>query len=131
MPEGRDVSAKALAVLTEIAAALERLSAAGEDWTIFINKMALSQTERQEIRDCLGQGAVGIKLENTDEPAEWLESGTSGVWYGVFYDQSRNPTLETIEVAWFPRVAAAQPEDLKQGLANLTGRLADFERGGI
>ncbi|MDR3591496.1 MAG: hydrogenase expression/formation C-terminal domain-containing protein [Negativicutes bacterium] len=131
MPESEATfSAKARAVLAEIAAAVERLRMSGERWVIFINRMALSQEERQMIRDFLGEGSVRIQLENTAEPTEWLESGVSGVWYGVFYDQSKNPLLETIEVALFPQVAAVQPEDLGLGLIDLKRRLAETEESG-
>jgi hypothetical protein len=121
------LSAQARAVLGEIAAALERLSDTGEGRVIFINRMALSQDDRQAIRDILGEGSVRINIENTAEPAEWLESGVSGVWYGVFYNQSRNPLLETIEVAFFPQVAAVQPEDLRQGITDLSRQLAEVD----
>jgi hypothetical protein len=119
-------SEKTKAVLAEIAAALERYAADGEGWTIYINKMGLAQDERQAIRDCLGQGGVRINIENSAEPAEWLESGVAGVWYGVFYDQSRRPLLETIEVGGFPAIAAAQPEDVADGLSALRQRLAEL-----
>ena len=115
-------------MLAEIAAALERLQVAGEIATVFINRMALSQEERQTIRDFLGEGSISITLGNSDEPAEWLESGFSGVWYGVFYDQAGNPMLETIEVAHFPQVAAAQAEDIIQGITALKQRLADADK---
>ncbi len=117
---------KAKAVLAEIAAAVERFLAGGESWTIYINKMGLTQDERQAIRECLGQGGVRIAIENSTEPAEWLESGVAGVWYGVFYDQARRPLLETIEVGAFPAIAAAQPEDTQDGLAALRERLAEL-----
>ena len=111
------------AVLVEISEALQRFSKTGETWSIFTNKMSLSPEERQEIRDFLGLGSVTIKLSGSDEPAEWLESGTAGIWYGVFYDQSNNPILETIEIGKFPQVPAAQIEDVKGNLAILKERL--------
>lgn len=121
----KDISANAKAVVAEIAAAVERFVASGEGWTIYIDKMGLSQDDRQAVRDLLGEGGLRISLENSDEPAEWLESGVSGVWYGVFYDQSRQrPLLETIEVGAFPAVAAAQPEDMAAGLEGLKRLLA-------
>lgn len=120
------IPGNARAVLAEIAGALDRFQQSGEEWTVFINKMGLSQHDRQAIRDVLGQGGIRINLENSAEPAEWLESGIPGVWYGVFYDQSRNPVLETIEVVSFPRVAAAQPEDIIQGIDVLRQRLAEL-----
>jgi len=119
----QELSAKAKAVLAEIAAALERLADSGETWTIFSDKMALDEADREAIRDCLGQGSIRIRLENTSEPAEWLESGISGVWYGVFYNQSGSPLVETIEVALFPQVAAVQREDLLQGAKALNRRM--------
>jgi hypothetical protein len=111
-------SPQAKAVLAELAAALERLLTLGETWTIFIDKMALTRPDREAIREFLGQGSIRIKMENTAEPAEWLESGVSGVWYGVVFNQSNSPILETIEVAFFPQLAAVQTEDLKQAVAN-------------
>lgn len=111
------------AVLVEISEALQRFIAKGETWSIFTNKMSLSPEERQEIRDFLGLGSVTIKLSGSDEPAEWKESGIAGVWYGVFYDQSNNPILETIEIGAFPQVPAAQIEDVKGNLENFKGRL--------
>jgi hydrogenase-1 operon protein HyaF len=120
---------KAGAVLAEIAAAVEHYAAGGGGRTIYINKMGLTQDERQAIRDCLGQGGIRINLENSAEPAEWLESGVAGVWYGVFYDQDRRPLLETIEIGGFPVVAAAQPEDVADGLAILRERLEQITAG--
>lgn len=120
------ISDKAKAVLAEIAAALERFTATGEGWTIYIDKMGLTPDDRQAIRDNLGQGGIRINLENSAEPAEWLESGVSGVWYGVFYNRSRQPMLETLEVGAFPMVAAAQTDDVGRGLADLRQRLAEL-----
>ncbi len=120
-----DVTPRVRAVLIELAGALERLNSTNEGWTIFIDKMGLSQEERQSIRDILGQGGVRIRLEGGLEPAEWLETGISGVWYGVFYAPSERPVLETIEVGFFPQVAAAQTEDIQRGRTFLESRIAD------
>ena len=116
---------KTQAVLYEISQALAQLLKTGENRTLFIDKMSLSPQDRQEIRDTLGEGAIRIQLTNTAEPAEWLESGISGVWYGVFYDQRRNPLLETIEVAYYPPIAAAQQEDMIQGAEDLQQRIQE------
>lgn len=117
------VTANVKAVLVEISQALQSFIEKGQTWSIFTNKMSLSPEERQEIRDFLGVGSVTIKLSGSDEPAEWVESGTAGVWYGVFYDQSNNPILETIEIGRFPQVPAAQIEDVKGNLEDLKARL--------
>ncbi len=119
MNETVNVSPKAKAILYEIHGALQRFINTGEVWSIFINKMSLAPEERQEIHDFLGQGSIKIALSDSAEPAEWMESGTSGIWYGVFYDQTNNPILETIEIGKFPEVASSQVEDINRGLKTL------------
>lgn len=119
------LSPAALAVLEEISQALTNFLDHRQEWTIFSDKMALSVEERQMIRDFLGQGSIKIELNDTAEPAEWLESGTSGVWFGVFYDQNHKPVLETIEICAFPQVAGAQREDILQDRKFLAERLSD------
>jgi hydrogenase-1 operon protein HyaF len=110
-------------VLSEILAALKNLAEEGEEYTIFIDKMGLSAAERQDIRDIIGVGGVRINYDSTSQPVEWLESATSGIWFGVFYDQNRNPMMETIEICRFPQIAAAQAEDIKNGCAELSEKL--------
>jgi len=109
--------------LVEISAALERFAQTGETWSIFINKISLTDEERQGIRDFLGQGSIKINLTDSAEPAEWMESGIAGVWYGVFYDQKESPILETIEVGAFPNIASAQIEDVRVGIKQLKQQL--------
>lgn len=127
MAADTSIPANAKAVVAEVAAAVERFIAGGQGWTIYIDKMGLSPADRQAIRDLLGEGGLRISLENSAEPAEWLESGVSGVWYGVYYDRSRQrPLLETLEVGAFPAVAAAQAEDIAAGLEGLRRQLAEI-----
>jgi hypothetical protein len=119
MNETVNLSSKTKAILYEIHGALQRFINTGEIRSIFINKMSLAPEERQEIRDFLGQGSIKIILSDSAEPAEWMESGISGIWYGVFYDQANNPILETIEIGKFPQVASSQVEDINRGLKTL------------
>ena len=123
MSKELSLSPIAKAVLVEISEALQRFIDLGETVTIFINKMSLSPEERQGIRDFLGMGSIKIKLTESDEPAEWIESSTPGVWYGVFYDQIDQPILETIEIGKFPQIPSAQIEDVKIGIETLRQRL--------
>jgi len=118
-----ELSPSAKAVLFEISEALQRFATSGQGWTIFSNKMSLTPEERQVIRDFLGHGSIKIQLTDSDEPAEWMESGIPGVWYGVFYDQTHNPILETIEIGQFPQVASAQMEDVHANIQRLRQRL--------
>ena len=119
MADDNTLSPHGRTILAEISGALERLIQTGETHTIFINKMGLVQQDRETIHELLGQGGVKVKIENTDEPAEWIESGISGVWFGVFFDHAERPLLETIEIATFPIIASAQPEDMNCGVIRL------------
>ncbi len=111
------------AILFELYGALQRFAETGETWSIFINKMSLTVEERQAIRDFLGRGSITVHLSDSAEPAEWMESGVTGIWYGVFYDHTKNPILETIEIGKFPQVASSQREDVSCGLKALKLRL--------
>lgn len=123
MNQESELSLSAKAVLFEISQRLQLFVDSGQGWTIFSNKMSLTPGDRQAIRDFLGQGSITIKLTDSDEPAEWMESGISGVWYGVFYDQTHNPILETIEIGAFPQVPSVQIEDVKNSMKLLKERL--------
>lgn len=125
MSEEIELSSSARAILFEINEALQRFIESGETWSVFTNKMSLTPEDRQGIREFLGLGSVKIHLTDTAEPAEWMESGTSGVWYGVFYDKTHNPILETIEVGRFPQVPSAQLEDVRNGVEMLNKRLIE------
>jgi hypothetical protein len=128
MSETVNLSPKTKAILYEIHGALQRFINTGETWSIFINKMSLAPEERQEVRDFLGQGSIKITLSGSAEQAEWMESGTSGIWYGVFYDQTNNPILETIEIGKFPEVASSQIGDINKDLKTLKlGLVTDRE----
>lgn len=115
--EGRTVLAAA--VLREIAQAYAALLAQGQEYTLFLDKLSLGAAERQWLADFLGQGKVSIKLADGLEPAQWQETSFAGIWRGVYYNLQGHPALETLEIAWQPPLAAAQREDVRQGLAKL------------
>jgi hypothetical protein len=123
MDEEVVLAPKTKAILFELYGALQRFAETGETWSIFINKMSLVAEERQAIRDFLGRGSITIHLSDSAEPVEWMESGVTGIWYGVFYDHAKNPILETIEIGKFPQVASSQCEDVTCGLKALKLRL--------
>ena len=123
MSKEREMAPSVKAVLCEINDGLQRFVTSGETFSIFTNKMSLTPEEREEIRDFLGQGSITIKMSGSAEPAEWMESSIPGIWYGVFYDQSSNPVLETIEIGAFPLVPSAQIEDIHSSIDILRNRL--------
>jgi hypothetical protein len=121
-----NASPNALAVLHEVQNALQNLKEAGENWTIFLNKMPLTPTDRELISDMLGRGSVTVVSKGGTQPAEWVESGIAGVWLGVYYDSKGGPLLETLEIALYPTFAAAQPEDIAESITTLIARLQEI-----
>ena len=102
----------AKALLEEVRQAYAALQEHGLGQTLFLDKIPLTAEERQSILDFLGQGKVSIKLEDSMEPVQWKETGFCGIWHGVYCNLQDTPVLETIEIAWYPELAAAQREDV-------------------
>ncbi|MCX8076207.1 MAG: hydrogenase expression/formation protein [Aquificaceae bacterium] len=111
------------AILNELVHALKNLYEKGEEHIIYINKLPLSEEDRLVLLDILGEGQVKIRLGSKTHPAEWRETGISGVWIGVFYDRDSNPILETIEVCYYPSLAKAQREDIQESITRLKDRI--------
>ncbi|NPB06526.1 MAG: hydrogenase expression/formation protein [Aquificae bacterium] len=118
----------ALPILKEILAALEELYKEGKEHTIFINKLPITDEDRELLLDVLGRGQVSITYRSKTQPAEWWETSLYGVWVGVIKDRDGKVILETIEVTYFPKLAAAQPEDVKESVERLRARLEEVER---
>ncbi len=111
------------AILKEILQALKDLYEKGETHVIYINKIPITPEDRELILDVLGEGKVRITYKSETQPAEWRETGIYGVWIGVFYGRDGKPILETIEITDFPRLAAAQREDIGESVKVLEERL--------
>lgn len=124
MSEKLILTAATKAVLYEIRQALKNFEQTGEEQTLFIDKMMLSFEERQAVREFLGEGSVSIKFADRAEPAEWLESGISGIWYGVLFNAGNQPILETVEIGAFPSLAKAQLQDVRLGIEDFDQKLA-------
>ena len=115
----------ALAVLEEIYNALEAFHRTGREWLIFLNKLPLTPDDRRIIAAVLGRGEVAVTADTDMQPSRWQESGISGVWLGTMLDSAGQPALETVEIGRFPQLAAAQPQDVAGGAAELRRRLND------
>ena len=113
------------ALLMELLQALKDLHEKGEEHIIYINKLPLSEEDREVLLDILGDGQVKIKVETNTQRVEWRETGISGIWIGVFYDREDKPLLETLEVCYFPSLAKAQREDVEEGILRLKGRIEE------
>ncbi len=114
------------ALLNEILLALKDLYEKGEEHIIYTSKLPITEEDRTAILDALGQGQIKITLQAKGQRVEWRETGIYGVWIGVFFDRDDKPLLETVEIAYFPKLASAQKEDLIESIRVLEDRLKDL-----
>ena len=113
----------AVPILQEVLHALKDFLETGKEHVIYVNKMPITPEDREAILDVLGRGQVRITYSSKTQPAEWWETGIYGVWVGVFYNRDKKPVLETIEITDFPRLAAAQKEDIRESIKVLEERI--------
>ncbi len=115
----------AVPILYEIYENLKEFLKTGKRYTIYTNKIPLTEEDRQFLNKVLGEGDVKIKIDSKLQPAEWRETGISGVWIGIIYDKNKNPVLETIEITDFPELAKAQREDIEISMEKLKKVLSE------
>ncbi len=109
----------AVPILNEIYENLKEFYKTGKKYTIFTNKIPLSDEDRKFLNEILGEGEVKITINSDFQPAEWKETKIYGVWIGIIYDKNKNPMAETIEITDFPEIAKSQKEDIKDSIVEL------------
>ena len=109
----------AVPILNEIYENLKEFYKTGKKYTIFTNKIPLSDEDREFLNEILGEGDVKIEIKSDFQPAEWKETKIYGVWVGIIYDKNKNPVVETIEITDFPEIAKSQREDIKNSIKKL------------
>lgn len=113
----------ALPLLNEIQRALERLRVGGETRTINILNFPLPDDDSAWLDSVLGRGNLTVTYEGR-EHTFWQEAKVSGVWWGEYRNASGKVTLRTIEIAIFPQLAKAQPQDIDDGIRHLAKTIA-------
>ncbi len=116
----------AVPILNEIYENLKEFYETGKKYTIFTNKIPLSDEDREFLNEVLGEGQVKIKIESDFQPAELKETKIFGVWIGIIYDKNGNPMAETIEITDFPDLAKSQKEDILDSIKILEKTLKEF-----
>jgi hydrogenase-1 operon protein HyaF len=112
------------ALLTEIAAHLEKLAKNGETWMIALNSLPFAPGEYELLRQTLGQGEVSARIEAIG-PSEIIETRYSGVWWVTHYNVEGDIVADIIEIAHIPEILKSQPADIGEGLELLRAQLND------
>jgi hydrogenase-1 operon protein HyaF len=113
----------AAAVLSEVADRLERLAAdPGASETIDLHGLPLTDAERDQLRQRLGQGEVDARLEIVG-PTRITETAYAGVWWLRHADDDDRPVLEHIVVARVPALLLAHADDIADAARRLRAEL--------
>lgn len=106
------------ALLSEIAALLEKLVTHGETSAIDLKSLPFAPGEYEQLRLALGQGEVTARIEAIG-PSEIIETRYPGVWWLTHYNVEGDIVADMIEIAAIPNILQSQPEDIRAGLENL------------
>lgn len=110
------------ALLSEIAAFLEKLEETGETGMIDLNSLPFAPGEYEQLRQTLGQGEVSARIEAIG-PSEIIETRYPGVWWVTHYNVEGDIVADILEVTAVPEIIRSQPEDVIDGLARLKAQL--------
>ncbi len=119
-----------VAILAEIATALERLGRGADSTAIDLRSLPLSDADHTRLIDALGPGELRIEL-STDGSVQIRETDVHGVWWNEYRDRDGQVTAAFIEVAHVPSIVVVESDELQQGAERLrakisTGLLAPF-----
>lgn len=110
------------ALLSEIAASLEKLVKTGETGMIDLNSLPFAPGEYEQLRQALGQGEITAHIEAIG-PSEIIETRYPGVWWVTHYNVEGDIVADILEVTMFPEIIRSQPDDAIDGLARLKAQL--------
>lgn len=110
------------AILHEVLAMLENLSAFGEGGQIDLRSLPLAPGEIGELKAALGEGEVDIRLQ-LGGLTRCRETGVPGVWWLEHRDDAGATVAEFIEVAFAPEILRPGREDIRAGMRRLENRI--------
>lgn len=112
------------ALLSEIAARLERLTQEGTSSSIDLNSLPFAPGEYENLRLLLGQGEASARIEAIG-PSEIIETRYPGVWWVTHYNVEGDIIADALEIAFIPHILNSQPEDIQDGLARLRAQISE------
>lgn len=106
------------ALLTEIAALLQKLVDTGETGLIDLKSLPFAPGEYEQLRAALGQGELTAQLDAIGI-SEIVECRFPGVWWLTHYNVQGEIVADVIEITFLPEIMKSQIEDMRDGLAQL------------
>ncbi|MCU0840818.1 MAG: hydrogenase expression/formation protein [Thiobacillaceae bacterium] len=112
------MSGNAPAVLREIGELLHRLAEEGVGGAIDLRSLPFLPGDRVWLEERLGCGEVEISLQ-AGGLSTFSETRFPGVWWVVHRNPQGAVVSEQVEVTRVPDIIVADPNDVRNGLANL------------
>jgi hydrogenase-1 operon protein HyaF len=120
---GEQLTCNVEPLLHEIRHGLARLLENEAPTVIDLRGIPLAPGEEERIISELGSGEVQAHMSALG-PSEIRETRFPGVWLVTHYNSDNEVIGKFIEVCDIPQILKAQAEDIRDGLARLTARLA-------
>ncbi len=108
----------ALAILNEVADAMERLVRDGETALIDLQGLPLSPSDFELLRETLAAGEVNARID-ANGPTEVRETIYPGVWWITHHNVDGGIVADLLEVCLVPEVLKSHPDDVRDALAQL------------
>ena len=112
----------ALSVIAEIGRMLEALSESGQAGSIDLRSLPLSDADRAQLEEALGQGEVRAELELAGNSEVW-ETRYPGVWWIRHRGAGDKIATEEISVCAVPEILITHPVDIKAAAGRLREEL--------
>jgi hydrogenase-1 operon protein HyaF len=113
-----DPTGNALAILNEVADAMERLVRDGETALIDLQGLPLSPSDFELLRETLASGEVNARID-ANGPTEVRETIYPGVWWITHHNVEGGIVADLLEVCLVPEVLKSHPDDVRDALAHL------------
>jgi hydrogenase-1 operon protein HyaF len=111
-----------LPLLHEIHHALKRLLETGETRTIDLRSLPMGSADEAKLLDTLGVGEVEANIQAMGNSV-LRETRYPGVWFIEHFNADERLLSRLIDITFIPTLLCSQPEDVRQGLAQLTAYL--------
>lgn len=118
------LTGNALAILHEVAQALDELIGTGESSAIDLEGIPLSDADYDLLRETLAPGEVTARIEAMG-PTEVFETVYPGVWWITHYNPEGDIVADVLEIAHVPEVLESHPDDVSDAAGRLKELLAE------
>lgn len=112
-------SGMAHSVLAEVGTLLQSLAEHGQNGSIDLRSLPLTEADRQELEELLGRGEVSIDLEVAGSSQIW-ETAYPGAWWIRHRGAGGKISSEEIAVCPVPEILAAHPDDIRAAAVRIT-----------